>query len=102
MNIGSDKEYALRGYTIESLLELAYRLGRNSVSSGIDVKDMLKCAEYVIECPEYKGYAASSNDLESLPDWIVCKECYPTKLLNDVIRMDYRKRYSRMGSKSSL
>ena len=45
MNIGSDKEYALKGYTIESLLELAYRLGRNSLSSEIDVKDMLKCAE---------------------------------------------------------
>lgn len=49
MNIGSDKEYILRGYTIESLLELAYRLGRNSVSSEIDVKDMLKCAEKVLE-----------------------------------------------------
>jgi hypothetical protein len=57
---------------------------------------------YVIECPTCGNYAASSDNLQSLPDWIVCKECYPTKLLNDVIRMDYRKRYTRMGSKGSL
>ena len=49
MKIGSDKEYALKGYTIESLLELAYRLGRNSSSSEIDVEDMLKCAEKVFK-----------------------------------------------------
>ena len=59
-------------------------------------------ALYVIECPDCGNYAASSNDSKSLPDWSVCKECYPTKLLNDVIRMDNRKRYSRMGSKASL
>ena len=59
-------------------------------------------ALYVIECPTCGNYAASSNDSKSLPDWTVCKECYPTKLLNDVIRMDYRKRYTRMGSKGSL
>jgi len=71
-------------------------------SKLIREKKKVHGALYVIECPECKGYAASSNDLESLPDWIVCKECYPTKLLNDVIRMDYRKRHTRMGSKSSL
>lgn len=59
-------------------------------------------ALYVIECPDCGNYAASSNDSKSLPDWSVCRECYPTKLLSDVIRMDYRKRYTRMGSKSSL
>ena len=59
-------------------------------------------ALYVIECPDCGNYAASSNDSKSLPDWSVCRECYPTKLLSDVIRMDYRKRYSRMGSKGSL
>jgi hypothetical protein len=57
---------------------------------------------YVIECPTCGNYAASSDDLQSLPDWIVCKECYPTKLLSNVIRMDYRKRFSKFGSKSSL
>lgn len=57
---------------------------------------------YVIECPTCGNYAASSDDVKELPDWIVCKECYPTKLLNDVIRMDYRKRYTRMGSRTSL
>ena len=59
-------------------------------------------ALYVIECPKCGGYAASSNDLESLPDWSICGECYPSKLLNDVIRMDYRKRFCRLGSKDSL
>ena len=57
---------------------------------------------YVIECPTCGNYAASSDDMQSLPDWIVCKECYPTKLLSNVIRMDYRKRFSKFGSKSSL
>ena len=57
---------------------------------------------YVIECPTCGNYAASSDDLQSLPDWIVCKECYPTKLLSNVIRMDYRKRFSKFGSKSSI
>ena len=57
---------------------------------------------YVIECPTCGNYAASSDDLQSLPDWIVCQECYPTKLLSNVIRMDYRKRFSKLGSKSSL
>ena len=57
---------------------------------------------YVIECPTCGNYAASSDDMQSLPDWIVCKECYPTKLLSNVIRMDYRKRFSKLGSKSSL
>ena len=57
---------------------------------------------YVIECPTCGNYAASSDDLQSLPDWIVCQECYPTKLLSNVIRMDYRKRFSKFGSKSSL
>jgi len=57
---------------------------------------------YVIECPTCGNYAASSDDMQSLPDWIVCQECYPTKLLSNVIRMDYRKRFSKFGSKSSL
>ena len=57
---------------------------------------------YVIECPTCGNYAASSDDMQSLPDWIVCQECYPTKLLSNVIRMDYRKRFSKLGSKSSL
>jgi len=57
---------------------------------------------YVIECPTCGNYAASSEDYKSLPDWTVCKECYPTKLLSNVIRMDYRKRFSKFGSKSSL
>lgn len=57
---------------------------------------------YVIECPTCGNYAASSDDMQSLPDWIVCKECYPTKLLSNVIRMDYRKRFSKFGSKSSI
>jgi len=57
---------------------------------------------YVIECPNCGNYAASADEPAKLPDWVVCKECYPTKLLNDVIRMDYRKRFTRMGSKSSL
>jgi len=57
---------------------------------------------YVIECPTCGNYAASSDDMQLLPDWIVCKECYPTKLLSNVIRMDYRKRFSKFGSKSSL
>ena len=57
---------------------------------------------WVIECPTCGNYASSSNDVKELPDWVVCKECYPTKLLNDVIRMDYRKRYTRMGSRTSL
>ena len=57
---------------------------------------------YVIECPTCGNYAASSDDMQSLPDWVVCQECYPTKLLSNVIRMDYRKRFSKLGSKSSL
>ena len=57
---------------------------------------------YVIECPTCGNYAASSDNTQSLPDWIICKECYPTKLLSNVIRMDYRKRFSKLGSKSSL
>ena len=57
---------------------------------------------YVIECPTCGNYAASSDDMQSLPDWIVCQECYPTKLLSNVIRMDYRKRFSKFGSKSSI
>tara|TARA_R110001599_G_scaffold75125_1_gene206531 strand:- start:134 stop:358 length:225 start_codon:yes stop_codon:yes gene_type:complete len=57
---------------------------------------------YVIECPKCGHYAASAEELESLPDFVVCQECYPTKLLNDVIRMDYRKRFSRLGTKDSL
>jgi len=57
---------------------------------------------YVIECPTCGNYAASADEPRHLPDWVVCKECYPTKLLNDVIRMDYRKRFCKMGSKSSL
>lgn len=57
---------------------------------------------YVIECPKCGNHASSSEDLESLPDFVVCQECYPTKILNDVIRMDYRKRFSRLGIKDSL
>ena len=59
-------------------------------------------ALYVIECPDCGNYAASSDEAKYLPDWSVCRECYPTKLLSDVIRMDYRKRFSKFGSKSSL
>ena len=73
-----------------------------SDSKLIRQKKKIHGALYVIECPTCGNYAASSDDYKSLPDWTVCRECYPTKLLNDVIRMDYRKRYTRMGSKGSL
>jgi len=42
-----------------------------SRSKLIREKKKVHGALYVIECPECKGYAASSNDLESLPDWTV-------------------------------
>ena len=71
-------------------------------SSLIRQKKKIHGALYVIECPTCGNYAASSEDYKSLPDWTVCRECYPTKLLSDVIRMDYRKRFSKFGSKSSL
>ena len=73
-----------------------------SKSKLIRERKKIHGALYVIECPDCGNYASSSNDLESLPDWSVCKECYPTKLLSDVIRMDYRRRYSSSGSKGSL
>jgi len=57
---------------------------------------------WVIECPKCKTHVSSSKDYGSLPLLVVCKNCYPTKLLNDVIRLDYRKRFCKMGTKDFL
>lgn len=62
----------------------------------------LSSFSYVIECPKCGNYAASADDPAKLPDWVVCKECYPTRLINDVIRMDYRRRFCKDGSKDFL
>ena len=57
---------------------------------------------WVIECPKCKTHVATAKDYGALSLFVVCQKCYPTKLLNDVIRMDYRRRFCKDGSKDFL
>jgi hypothetical protein len=65
-------------------------------------KKQINSGLWVIECPKCKTHVSTAEDYGSLPCFVVCKNCYSTKLLNNVIRMDYRRRFCTLGSKDSL